>query len=318
MKNFPRIIFFGTPDFAVSSLEALINAEYNVIGVVTAPHKQAGRGMKFTSSPVKQFALRNGLFLLQPENLNDPFFYNQLKLLQPELQVVVAFRLLPKEVWSLPSLGTFNLHASLLPQYRGAAPINWVIINGETETGVTTFFLDDKIDTGNIIFHQKTLIDTRETAGELHDRLMQTGAELVLKTVEAIAVHEVKVVSQELLMSSGLILKKAPKIHKEHCNINWNEKVTDIYNLIRGLSPHPGAYTTVTSLDGESHYLKVYRALPEFCIHSMNPGTVVTDGRAYLKIATLDGYIQFKEVQLAGRKPMQIVDFLRGFGHHFA
>jgi methionyl-tRNA formyltransferase len=318
MKEYPRIIFFGTPDFALASLEALINAEYNIAGVVTAPDKQSGRGMKYTSSPVKQFALRNDLFLLQPENLKDPSFHYQLKSLQPDLQVVVAFRLLPKEVWSLPPLGTFNLHASLLPQYRGAAPINWVIINGETETGVTTFFLDEKIDTGNMIFHRETLIDPVETAGELHDRLMKTGAELVVKTVDAITGHEIKVVSQEVLISPGLILKKAPKIHKEDCNINWNKKVTDIFNLIRGMSPHPGAYTTVTSPNGKSHYLKIYRALPEFCIHSKNPGQVVTDGKNYFKIAAQDGYIQLNEVQQAGRKTMKIVDFLRGFGCHFA
>ena len=317
MKDYPRIIFFGTPDFAVSSLDALINAGYNVIGVVTVPDKQAGRGMKFTSSPVKQFALMNDLFLLQPENLKDPYFHNQLKILQPDLQVVIAFRILPRQVWSLPPLGTFNLHASLLPQYRGAAPINWVIINGETETGVTTFFLDDKIDTGQIIFPQKILIDAKETAGELHDRLMKIGAELVIKTIDAIAGHEIKVVSQENFVSPGLILQKAPKIHQTHCEINWNKKVTDIYNLIRGLSPHPGAYTTVTSLDGKSHYLKIYRALPEFCVHSVNPGKVLTDGKTFFKIATSDGYIQFMEVQQAGRKTMQIRDFLRGFDSHF-
>jgi methionyl-tRNA formyltransferase len=215
-------------------------------------------------------------------------------------------------------MGTFNLHASLLPQYRGAAPINWVIINGEKETGVTTFFLDDKIDTGNIIFNHKTLIGEGETAGELHDRLMKMGAELVLKTVDAIAEHQVTGVSQEFLMTAGLVLKKAPKIHKARCNIDWNEKVTDIYNLIRGLSPHPGAYTTLTSFDGKSHYLKVYRSLPEICIHSMKAGKVVTDGRTYFKVAASDGYIKFIEVQQAGRKPMQIVDFMRGFGRLFA
>jgi len=317
MKNYPRIIFFGTPDFAVASLEALVNEEYNVTGVVTAPDKQAGRGMKFSSSPVKQFALKNDLFLLQPENLNDRDFHDQLKLLQPDLLVVVAFRLLPREVWELPPLGTFNLHASLLPQYRGAAPINWVIINGETETGVTTFFLDEKIDTGNIIFQQKILIEPGETAGELHNRLMKTGRELVIKTVDAIADQKIQVLSQGYLIPPGLILKRAPKIHQAQCNIDWNRKVTDIYNLIRGMSPHPGAYTTLTSPDGKSHFLKIYNALPECCIHSMHPGEVVTDGKTSFKIAASDGYIQVVEAQLAGRKTMQIGDFLRGFGHHF-
>jgi len=317
MKDYPRIIFFGTPDFAVASLEALINAEYNVTGVVTAPDKQAGRGMKFTSSPVKQFAIKNDLFLLQPENLEDPDFHVQLKMLKPDLFVVVAFRLLPEAVWSMPPCGTFNLHASLLPQYRGAAPINWVIINGETETGVTTFFLDDKIDTGNIIFQHKILIDAGETAGELHDRLMKTGADLVIKTVDAIADHKIQVTSQSFLVPPGLILKRAPKIHQAHCNIDWSRKVTDIYNLIRGMSPQPGAYTAVTSSDGKLHHLKIYSALPEICSHSFKPGKVVTDGRSCFKIAASDGYIQLTKVQLAGRKTMQIGDFLRGFGTHF-
>lgn len=317
MKDYPRLIFFGTPDFAVASLEALINAEYNIVGVVTAPDKQAGRGMKITSSPVKQFAQRNDLFLLQPENLKDPSFYDQLKSLHPDLQVVVAFRMLPKEVWTLPSLGTINLHASLLPQYRGAAPINWVIINGEKETGVTTFFIDETIDTGNIIFNEKILIDPGETAGELHDRLMKSGAELVLKTVNSITDHEVRVVSQDL-MTPDLILRKAPKITKEHCSINWNDSVTNIYNLIRGMSPHPCAFTTLTSSDGKSHYLKIYKAFPELIDHPMNPGQVITDGKTYFKITTLDGCIQLIEVQPAGRKIMQIADFVRGFGRHFS
>jgi methionyl-tRNA formyltransferase len=318
MKNHPRIIFFGTPDFAVASLEALINGGYNVTGVVTAPDKQAGRGMKFTASPVKDFALRNNLYLLQPDDLKDPSFHAQLRLLNPDLQVVVAFRLLPKEVWSLPSLGSFNLHASLLPQYRGAAPINWVIINGEKETGVTTFFLDEKIDTGNIIFQKGTLINERETAGELHDRLIKTGAELVLKTVDAIADNRVKVASQEFMISPEMILKKAPKIRKSDCDINWNKKVTDIDNLIRGMSPYPGAHTFIKSTDGNSHYLKVYRAFPEICVHSMIPGQIVTNAKTIFKIAASDGYIKLLEVQLAGRKTMQIGEFLMGFASLFS
>jgi methionyl-tRNA formyltransferase len=317
MKNNTRIIFFGTPEFAVASLEALIHANYNVVGVVTVPDKQAGRGMKYNSSAVKQFAIRNDLFLLQPDNLEDSSFYNSLKSLKPELQVVVAFRLLPKAVWALAPLGTFNLHASLLPQYRGAAPINWVIINGENETGVTTFFLDEKIDTGEIIFQQKMLIDREETAGKLHDRLMRMGADLVLKTVDAIIGDKVMVVSQEFLLSPGLILNKAPKIKKEHCRINWNDKVTDIYNLIRGMSPHPGAFTTIQLPDGGQLYLKVYKALPEFDNHSMNHGQVITDGRLYFKIAASGGFIQLIKVQAAGRKTMQIGDFLRGYGRYF-
>jgi methionyl-tRNA formyltransferase len=317
MKKYPRLIFFGTPEFAVASLEALTNAEYNIVGVVTAPDRQAGRGMKLISSPVKRFALKHDLLLLQPDNLKDPSFLRQLEVLQPDLQVVVAFRLLPEKVWSMPPLGTFNLHASILPQYRGAAPINWVIINGEEETGVTTFFLDDKIDTGKIIFQRKTFIGELETAGELHDRLMKTGAELVLETVRAIEDQNVTLISQDLLMPTEQIIRKAPKINKEDCTIDWQDNVINIFNLIRGMSPHPGASTVLNSKDGTSFFLKVYKALPEFLPHSADPGQVLTDGRSYLKVASKDGFIQLTEIQPAARKPMSIADFLRGFGRHF-
>jgi len=218
----------------------------------------------------------------------------------------------------MPPLGTFNLHASLLPQYRGAAPINWAIINGEKETGVTTFFINEKIDTGNIIYSRKISIRPDETAGELHDRLMQTGAELVLETVAAIANHEAQVVPQELLMPDIIDLKKAPKIFKEHCQIDWNDNVANIYNFIRGMSPHPGAYTTLTSSDGSSHYLKIYKANPEFLLHNIPPGQILTDGYSYLKIAVRDGFIQLSEIQPAGRKTLSIADFLRGAGRHFS
>ena len=318
MKDYPRIIFFGTPDFAVASLEIINKAGFNVVGVVTAPDKQAGRGLKLMISPVKQFAQQNNLFLLQPENLKDPSFHNQLRSLQPELQVVVAFRMLPKEVWALPSLGTFNLHASLLPQYRGAAPINWAIINGEKETGVTTFFIDENIDTGNIILNKKILIDPGETAGELHDRLMKMGSELVLRTVNAIAEHDVPVISQDILIPTDHIIRKAPKIFKEHCSIDWVDSATNIYNLIRGLSPHPGAFTTLISSDKTEYYLKIYKALPEYLTHTIQPGQIITDGKSYLKIAVADGFIHLTEIQPAGRKTMQIADFLRGAGIHFS
>ena len=317
MKDYPRIIFFGSPDFAVASLEAIINAEYNVVGVVTAPDKPSGRGMHLKSSSVKQYALKKGLHLMHPENLKNPSFHQELHDLHPDIQVVVAFRMLPKEIWTIPSLGTFNLHASLLPQYRGAAPINWVIINGEKETGVTTFFIDEKIDTGNIIFNKKTLIGPGETAGELHDRLMKSGAEIVLITLNAITKREVQAVSQDLMVPD-MIMRKAPKIDREHCRINWNDNVTNIYNLIRGMSPHPCAFTTLTSSDGKSHYLKIYKAFPELTDHPMNPGQVKTDGKTYFKIGALDGCIQLIEVQPAGRKTMQIEDFIRGFGRHFS
>ena len=317
MKDHPKIIFFGTPDFAVASLEALINAEYNVIGVVTAPDKPSGRGMHLKSSPVKQYALKKGLHLLQPENLKDPQFLKELKNLLPDLQVVVAFRMLPVEVWSMPPLGTFNLHASLLPHYRGAAPINWAIINGEKETGVTTFFINEKIDTGNIIYSRKTWIDPEETAGELHDRLMKTGAELVIETVAAIASREAQVVSQDLLMPDIIDMKKAPKIFKERCRIDWNDTVANIYNFIRGMSPSPCAYTTLTSSDGTPHYLKIYKAKPEFLFHNFPPGQILTDGHSYLKIAVRDGFIQLSEIQPAGRKALSIADFLRGVRTRF-
>jgi len=318
MKDHPRIIFFGTPDFAVASLDALILSEYNVIGVVTAPDKPSGRGMHLKSSPVKQYALKKGLHLLQPENLKDPMFLKELKSLLPDLQVVVAFRMLPVEIWSMPPLGTFNLHASLLPQYRGAAPINWAIINGEKETGVTTFFINEKIDTGNIIYSRKIWIDPDETAGELHDQLMKTGAKLVIETVTAIANNKIQVVSQELLMPDKNNIKKAPKIFKEHCRINWNDNVANIYNFIRGMSPSPCAYTTLTSSDGTPHYLKIYKAKPEFLFHNFPPGQILTDGHSYLKIAVRDGFIQLSEIQPAGRKALSIADFLRGAGRLFS
>jgi methionyl-tRNA formyltransferase len=317
MNMHPRIVFYGTPDFAVASLEALTDAGYKIVGVVTAPDRPAGRGMKYSSSPVKQFALKHDQVLLQPENLKDPGFYDQLKSLQADLQVVVAFRLLPEEIWSMPPLGTFNLHASLLPQYRGAAPINWVIINGEKETGVTTFFLDNKVDTGKIILQRKILIDFMETAGELHDRLMKIGAELVLKTLEAISSKDLEVISQDVMIPPGLELKKAPKIRKEHCIIRWDDDVMNISNLIRGLNPQPGVHTELKTADGQSHYLKIYKAFPHICSHALEQGQTETDGRTYLKIAAVNGLIELLEVQQAGRKTMKTKDFLRGFGRHF-
>jgi methionyl-tRNA formyltransferase len=274
--------------------------------------------MHLKSSPVKQYALKKGLHLLQPENLKDPMFLKELKSLLPDLQIVVAFRMLPVEIWSMPPLGTFNLHASLLPQYRGAAPINWAIINGEKETGVTTFFINEKIDTGNIIYSRKIWIDPDETAGELHDQLMKTGAKLVIETVTAIANNKIQVVSQELLMPDKNNIKKAPKIFKEHCRINWNDNVANIYNFIRGMSPHPGAYTTLASSDRISHYLKIYKVIPEYQIHSFPPGQILTDGNTYLKISVQDGFIQLSEIQPAGRKTLSIAAFLRGAGRHFS
>jgi methionyl-tRNA formyltransferase len=317
MKDYPRIIFFGTPDFAVESLDSLIRSGYNVTGVVTAPDKPSGRGMQLKSSPVKHYALKMGLPVLQPENLKDLVFIKELKELNPDLQVVVAFRMLPVEVWSIPTLGTFNLHASLLPHYRGAAPINWAIINGEKETGVTTFFINEKIDTGNIILQKSLTIGEEETAGDLHDRLMIQGAELVKETVAAIANHEVQSISQDLLLTEGIPTKKAPKIFHENCRINWNDNVRNTFNFIRGLSPHPCSFTSLTSSDGTSHYIKVIKAIPEFQTHSFPAGKVFSDEKSYLKISVQDGFIHLKEIQPAGRKTLSIADFLRGVRTQF-
>ena len=317
MKKFPRIVFFGTPDFAVASLAALITSEYNIVGVVTAPDKPAGRGMHLKCSPVKQYALTNRLHVMQPENLRNPIFHQELNDLHPDIQVVVAFRMLPREVWALPLLGTFNLHASLLPQYRGAAPINWVIINGETETGVTTFFIEESMDTGKIIFSEKTQIKGNENAGALHDRLMIIGADLVVKTIDSIANRSIRVISQENLTSAEIFLNKAPKIHKEHCSIKWNDSVMNIYNLIRGMSPHPGACTELTDKEGIIYLLKIFNGSPEITNKQIPPGDFITDGKTYLKIAANDGFLNLTELQLPGRKVMNIAGFLNGFGRHF-
>ena len=318
MKNHPRIIFYGTPEIAVASLQRLVDSGYDITGVVTAPDRLAGRGLKMHFSPVKEFAIRHDLPLLQPANLKDPLFQDQLRLLEPELQVVVAFRMLPKEVWSLPALGTFNLHASLLPQYRGAAPINWVLINGETKTGVTTFFIDEKIDSGSIIFSETILIHPEETAGELHDRVMVAGAGLVVKTVSAIESRNVPVLPQHEIQDPEFgPLRMAPKIHKEDCRINWENEALNVFNFIRGMSPYPGAFTELRTSDGTSFTLKVFRAQTEILIHSVEPGTIVCDGKTYLKVAVRNGFIHLTEVQPAGRKAMNSLDFLKGYGKHF-
>lgn len=316
MKERPRIVFFGTPEFAVGSLEALVVHGYPVLAVVTAPDKPAGRGLKLKPSPVKEFAVWHNIPVLQPVNLKDPIFTEQLQSFSPDLQVVVAFRMLPREVWSMPPLGTFNLHASLLPQYRGAAPINWVLINGEKETGVTTFFLDEMIDTGKIVFTDKTAIHPKETAGELHDRLNTMGARLVLKTVESLESGP-SLISQETLIDPVKPLNKAPKIHKNDCLINWNNNVAAIHNLIRGLSPHPGAYTEVQTKSGEPVYLKIFRAEPEVHPTHLRPGEISTNGKNRFGIACKDGIMDVTELQMTGHKVMAIADFLNGFGKYF-
>lgn len=296
----------GTPQFAVASLDALIKAGCDVVAVVTAPDKPAGRGKKLNESAVKQYAVENGLKVLQPAKLKDPHFLEELKALKADLQVVVAFRMLPEAVWTMPPKGTVNLHASLLPQYRGAAPINWVLINGEKESGVTTFFLKHEIDTGDILFTEKITLTGDETAGGLHDRLMNKGAGLLVKTVKGIESGRYKENPQSLLME-GLELKHAPKIFKDDCLIDWQQPAEAIYNKIRGLSPSPAAYTTFNDKT-----LKIYRATFENTEPGIQPGGFLTDNKTYLKFAAQDGYVLLTEVQLEGKKQMDIESFLRG------
>jgi len=296
----------GTPQFAVTSLDALIKAGCNIIAVVTAPDKPAGRGQKISESAVKQYAVEHGIKVLQPEKLKNPEFLDELRALNADLQVVVAFRMLPEVVWNMPPKGTINLHASLLPQYRGAAPINWALINGESESGVTTFFLKHEVDTGDILFTEKVTLTGDETAGELHDRLMYKGAGLLVKTVKGVESGRYKENPQSQLVA-GMELKPAPKIFKEDCLIDWNQPVLSIYNKIRGLSPVPTAYTT---LNGK--ILKIFRAAYETETHDMQPGHFVTDHKSYLKFAAKDGFVSLTEVQLEGKKQMGIAEFLRG------
>ena len=306
-----RIVYFGTPEFAASQLEAILAAGYEVAAVVTMPDKPAGRGKKIQFSDVKKTALEHQLPLLQPEKLKDPVFLQELEAFHADLFVVVAFRMLPAVVWKMPPMGTFNLHASLLPQYRGAAPINHAIINGETETGLTTFFLNEEIDKGEVIMREKVAIRPDETAGELHDELMHLGNRLVVETIRKIENHDIQPVTQEEL-AQGATLKEAPKIFKDFCNIRWNRNCIDIYNHIRGLSPYPAAHTTLISDQGEQLELKVYASQVEHTRLSEPVGTVVTDSKTFLKVAANDGYILLTIIQQAGKKAMRIDEFLRG------
>lgn len=301
-----RIVFMGTPEFAVASLDALIKSGSDIVGVVTAPDKPAGRGQKVSESAVKQYAVANGLKVLQPEKLKDEKFLEELRSLHADLQVVVAFRMLPEVVWHMPPIGTINLHASLLPQYRGAAPINWVLINGEKESGVTTFFLKHEIDTGHILFTEKVTLTGHETAGQLHDRLMDKGAGLLVKTVKAIESGRYTENPQEHL-TEGVELKHAPKIFKEDCNIDWNKPAEKVYNFIRGLSPYPTAYTTLND-----KVLKVFGAEYELGEISEQPGEFFSDNRTFLKVSTTDGFVNLTDVQMEGKKRMGIQEFLRG------
>lgn len=305
-----RIVFMGTPDFATGSLQALINNGFNVVGIITAPDKPAGRGQKLTQSPVKELALKLGLKLLQPVNLKDPAFLEELKNLSPDLQIVVAFRMLPESVWSLPPKGSFNLHASLLPQYRGAAPINWAIINGETETGVSTFFLKHEIDTGNIILQKKVPILPDDTAGSVHDKLMMTGAELVVETAKAIAAGKIKETPQDNF--DARTLKNAPKIFKDDCKIDWNTPASDIYNKVRGLSPYPTAWTNLSLPNGTEIGLKIF-FIRVTLNKTLKPGETRCDGKKSILAGTATTDIELTDIQLAGKKRMPIEELLNGF-----
>lgn len=313
MKEAIKIVFLGTPGFAVDSLDILIQAGYKLTAVVTSPDQPAGRGQLLRTSPVKDYALANGLKVLQPLRLKDPGFIDELHSLQADLFVVVAFRMLPEIVWQMPAMGTFNLHASLLPQYRGAAPINHAIINGEKETGLTTFFLKHEIDTGEILFQEKMQIFPEETAGELHDRMKTAGAKLVLKTVEAILEGSVKPIDQSKLAVAAGSLKPAPKITKEFCRINWADRSEAIFNKIRGLSPYPAAYTTLVSPAGDTVDIRIFKAGFRKTGRSETPGLIITDGKTGLSVTTTDGIIDVSSLQQSGKRRMKTADFLRGF-----
>jgi methionyl-tRNA formyltransferase len=306
-----RIIFMGTPEFAVASLDALIKAGMEVVAVVTAPDKPAGRGQQLSQSAVKQYAVQHQIKVLQPEKLKNEDFLMELYNLKADLQVVVAFRMLPEIVWSMPPKGTINLHASLLPQYRGAAPINWAVINGEHQTGVTTFFLKQEIDTGDIILTDKTSILETDTAGDVHDKLMILGAALLVKTVQVIENNSFKEVPQSELITApdepSTVLKHAPKIFKDNCAINWLQTTEQVYNFIRGLSPYPTAFTHLNT-----KVLKIFKAEKQVVETAISPGGFLTDHKTFLKFACTDGFINVKEVQLEGKKRMNVQEFLRG------
>lgn len=311
-KESLKIVFFGTPDFAVESLDRLVSGGYNIVGVVTMPDKAAGRGHKMFQSPVKEYALAHNLKLMQPANLKDPEFVEELRSLNADLQIVIAFRMMPEVVWNMPPLGTFNLHASLLPKYRGAAPINWAVMNGDKETGVTTFFLKHEIDTGDIIQQEKIEIAETDNVGIVHDRLMTLGAGMVIETVDAIIAGIVKPIPQEDLLNKDEEPTPAPKIFKETCEIDFKRTTREVYNHIRGLSPYPAAWTTIKDANGAEFALKIYETeLPSEKVVG-EPGAVVAT-KDTLTFACADGSIEVKSIQLAGKKRMTTAEFLRGF-----
>ena len=311
-----KIVYMGTPEFAVESLKRLVEGGYNVVAVITMPDKPMGRhGSVLQASPVKQYAVSQGLKVLQPEKLKDEAFVEELRSLQADLQIVVAFRMLPEVVWNMPPMGTFNLHASLLPQYRGAAPINWAVMNGDTETGITTFFLKHEIDTGEVIQQVKVPIADTDNVEVVYDKLMMLGGDLVLETVDAIINGTVKSIPQEEMFASEAELRPAPKIFKETCRIDWNKGVKGVYDHVRGLSPYPAAWTELCAEEGKPQVLKIYETEKVFAEHHLPVGTVDTDQKTYFRIAVKDGFVNLLSLQLAGKKRMQVGDFLRGYRH---
>ena len=314
-----RIVYMGTPDFAVESLRALVEGGYNVVGVVTMPDKPIGRhGSVLQPSPVKKYALEKGLTVLQPEKLKDETFLDELRALKADLQIVVAFRMLPEVVWNMPPMGTFNLHASLLPQYRGAAPINWAVINGETETGITTFFLKHEIDTGKIIQQVRVPIHETDNVEDVHDRLMLLGGQLVTETVDNILAGTIQPIDQSELVGADVELKPAPKIFHETCQINWNQPMKKVYDFIRGLSPYPAAWSEFEDAKGKKQSVKIFSTSMVERVFTASelmpkPGEMLTDGKTYLHVMCQNGLLSINELQMAGKKRMPIADFLRGF-----
>ena len=308
-----KIVFFGTPDFAVESLKRLVEGGYNVVGVVTMPDKPAGRGHHLLQSDVKKYAVENGLHLMQPVKLKDEEFVNELRSLNADLFIVIAFRMLPEVVWTMPPLGTFNLHASLLPKYRGAAPINWAVMNGETETGVTTFFLKHEIDTGDVIQQKSLPIGRKDNVETIHDGLMMMGAGMVIETVDAIIAGTVKPIPQSEMLTVGEKPTPAPKIFKDTCRIDWNWCAENVYNHVRGLSPYPAAWTEIVDAAGKVYAVKIFETgEPEAPSANLVPGNLTTDGKR-LWVACADAKIEILSLQMAGKRRMPTADFLRGF-----
>ncbi len=308
-----RIVFMGTPDFAVPSMEAIVDASYQLVGVVTAPDRASGRGRKVGISAVKKYALDRDIPILQPEKFREDNFLSALRAWDAHVFVVVAFRMLPEVVWSMPSMGAFNLHGSLLPQYRGAAPINHAIMNGETETGVTSFLLDEKIDTGQIILRERMAIADSDTFGVLHDKLMHLGASVVVKTLEALRKQNYTPAPQDQFFSQEEALKPAPKIFKEDCRISWEKPLDELFNFIRALDPFPASHTHLLSPEKIKHYIKVFAVMKERTDHSLLIGSVLSDGNSYMKVAVNGGYLHIIDIQIAGKKRMGIEAFLKGF-----